>query len=152
MSWYPVRVLPSLAIVVGFILGCAHARGTRPTEPAPNPLPSPTDASTVTFDEEDQRATSLEQLLAGRIAGVIVTSAPGGGIRVRMAGPTSFYSGQDPLFVVDGAPIEGSNGTLSWLSPRDVESIQALKDPSQTAIYGVRGANGVIIIKTRGAH
>ena len=46
----------------------------------------------------------------------------------------------------------GPNGTLSWLNPRDIESITALKDPSQTAIYGVRGANGVIVIKTKGAH
>jgi len=54
--------------------------------------------------------------------------------------------------VVDGIAIEGSRTTLSWLSPHDVETVQALKDPSQTAIYGVRGANGVIVIKTKGSH
>lgn len=103
--------------------------------------------------EADQNATSLDQLLAGKIAGVTVTRAPGGGIVVRMTGPTSFYSGQEPLFVVDGMPFEGAaNGVLGWLNPRDIVSIEALKDPSQTAIYGVRGANGVIVIKTKGAH
>jgi len=65
----------------------------------------------------------------------------------------SFYSGSEPLIVVDGVAVNpGPNGTLSWLNAKDIESITALKDPSQTAIYGVRGANGVIVIKTKGAH
>ena len=92
-------------------------------------------------------------MLAGRISGVIVTPAPGGGIMVRIGGPKSFFSNEDPLFVVDGVPIEaGRNGTLGWLNPHDVDSITVLKDPSTTAIYGVRGANGVIVIKTKGSH
>jgi len=91
-------------------------------------------------------------MLAGRIAGVIVSRAPNGGITVRMQGAASFYSGQAPLIVVDGVPVEGVGGTLTWLNPRDIESIEALKDPSQTAIWGVRGANGVIVIKTKGSH
>ena len=91
-------------------------------------------------------------MLAGRISGVKVTRAPGGGITVRIGGPTSFYARQDPLFIVDGVPIEGGpNGTLSWLSPHDIESITAL-DLSSTAIYGVRGSNGVIVIRTKGSH
>ena len=81
-----------------------------------------------------------------------VSSAPGGGIIVRMGGPTSFYANQDPLFVVDGVPIVVNRGTLNWINPRDIESITALKDPSQTTIYGVRGSNGVIVIKTKGSH
>jgi len=91
------------------------------------------------------------QLLQGRLSGVTVTASPDGGIIVRMGGPTSFYSGQNPLIVVDGVPLE-SGTTLSWLDPNDVETIQALKDPSQTAIYGVRGSNGVILIRTKGSH
>jgi iron complex outermembrane receptor protein len=99
-----------------------------------------------------EHATTLAQLLQGRLSGVTVTPAPDGGIVVRMGGPTSFYGNQNPLFVVDGNPIEGSRSTLSWLDPHDVETVQALKDPSQTAIYGVRGANGVIVITTKGSH
>jgi TonB-dependent SusC/RagA subfamily outer membrane receptor len=105
----------------------------------------------VRADVARHQSTTLDQLLAGRISGVTVSPARGGGIVVRMGGPTSFYGAQDPLFVIDGVPTE-SNGTLSWLDPHDIESIQALKDPSQTAIYGVRGANGVILIKTKGSH
>ncbi len=99
-----------------------------------------------------ENATTLAQMLQGRLAGVTVSPSADGGIIVRMGGPTSFYSDQNPLFVVDGMPIEGSRSTLNWLSPHDVESVQALKDPSQTAIYGARGLNGVILIKTKGAH
>src|SRR4029077_762802 len=72
---------------------------------------------------------------------------------VRMFGPTSFYSGQEPLFVIDGVPASNViQGRLSWLDPHDVESITALRDPASTAQYGVRGANGVIVIKTKGSH
>ena len=104
-------------------------------------------------DVGHENPVSLEQMLAGRISGVIVTPARGGGIMVRIGGPTSFYAGQQPLIIVDDVPVDGTpNGTLTWLNPRDIESIVALKDPSQTAIYGVRGANGVIVIKTKGSH
>jgi TonB-dependent SusC/RagA subfamily outer membrane receptor len=106
-----------------------------------------------TNEQARQNPSSLAQLLAGRISGVTVSAAAGGGIVVRFDGPTSFYSGQEPLILVDGTPVNPSpSGTLSWLDPQDIESIQALRDPSQTAIYGVRGANGVIIIKTKGSH
>jgi TonB-dependent SusC/RagA subfamily outer membrane receptor len=108
----------------------------------------------VTSDEIARQPTvSLEQLLAGRIAGVTVTAAPGGGISVRIGGPKSFLLSSEPLYVIDGVPIEaGPNGTLSWLNPHDVASIEVLKDAASTAIYGVRGANGVIVIKTKGSH
>jgi TonB-dependent SusC/RagA subfamily outer membrane receptor len=96
-------------------------------------------------------ASSLDQLLVGRIAGVTVSRSRGGGIIVRMGGPNSFLGSNAPLFVIDGVPTE-TDGTLNWLNPDDVESIQALKDPSETAIWGVRGANGVILIKTKGSH
>lgn len=152
MTWYPARVLPSLAIV-SVVLACARGSGATPGEPAPKAAPPPPAGSTVTSNEPARgQPNSIDQMLAGRIAGVIVSSAPGGGIIVRMGGPTSFYSGQDPLFVVDGVPIAVNRGTLNWINPRDIESITALKDPSQTAIYGVRGANGVIVIKTKGSH
>ena len=151
MNWYPMRVLPSLAIVSGLVLACAH-RGAQ--SEAPKAAPRPPSPQTMTTDEPArEHATSLDQLLSGRLAGVIVTPAPGGGIIVRMGGPHSFYSREDPLFVVDGMTVQaGPGGTLSWLRPQDIESITALKDPSQTAIYGLRGANGVIVIKTKGSH
>lgn len=91
-------------------------------------------------------------MLSGRVSGAIVEPGPNGGISVRISGPTSFYAKQGPLYVVDGQVVEpGPNGALSWLNAEDVESIAVLKYEADTAIYGVRGSNGVIIIKTKGA-
>jgi iron complex outermembrane receptor protein len=99
-----------------------------------------------------ESATSLDQMLAGRIAGVSVARVPGGGISVLIRGPTSFYLSNEPLFVVDGMPVEpGPRGTLDWLRPEDIASIAVLKD-ADAAIFGVRGGNGVVVIKTKGTH
>src|SRR2546428_201763 len=128
MTWYPARVLPPVGIVAGLVLACAHGRSA--SEAAPTPAPPPPSPSTVTSDEiARQRAVSLDQLLAGRFAGVTVAPASGGGISVRIRGPTSFYLSNEPLYVVDGVAVEpAANGTLSWLNPHDVESIEVLKD------------------------
>lgn len=143
------------AIALGLlVLACSH----RPPEVPPNPeLPSvpPLPPNTVQGSGPDNPAPqTFEQLLAGRISGVTVFPGPQGGIVVRMmGGPTSFNAGQEPLYIVDGSPVQvGQDGGLPWLNPRDIESITALKDPSSLAIYGSRGANGVILIKTRGGH
>jgi TonB-dependent starch-binding outer membrane protein SusC len=139
-----------LAIVSALVLGCSHQHGATGTEPAPAPVRA--DPTTVSTEEQARSgATSLDQILAGRLSGVLVTSAPGGGIIVRFAGPTSFYSGQEPLFVIDGVPMDVQHGTLTWLNAHDVESIRALKG-ADASLYGVRGANGVIVIKTKGSH
>lgn len=149
MTSYSTRRLFVLIVATGFLGACAHRTEQEQSQSAPAPPPAP---STVSTDEQArQHPRSLDQILAGRISGVIVTPASGGGIIVRMGGPTSFRSGQDPLFVIDGAPMAVTAGTLSWLNPSDVESIRALKG-ADAAIYGVRGANGVIVIKTKGSH
>src|SRR5712692_2829488 len=95
----------------------------------------------------------IEKLLMGRAPGVFVSRTPDGGISVRIRGPASFYLSGEPLYVIDGTPIEpGSGGVLRGINPWDIASIQVLKNPSDTAIYGMRGANGVIVIKTKGSH
>ena len=134
-------------LIVGLVVAWASPAFAQTVTPVVAPPP----ASMRTTEVAREHATSLDQLLAGRISGVTVSRARDGGIVVRMGGPTSFYGSQSPLFVIDGVPTE-TDGTLSWLDPHDIESIQALKDPSQTAIYGVRGANGVIVIRTKGSH
>ncbi len=91
----------------------------------------------------------IEQGLQGRIPGVQVTQtsgAPGGTMRVRVRGSNSIQYGNDPLYVIDGFPVGGSS---IFLNPNDVETVTVLKDASATAIYGSRGANGVIIITTK---
>lgn len=95
-------------------------------------------------------ATNVLQSLNGRAAGVQVsqtTGAPGAGLNVRIRGTNSIQGGNEPLYVVDGFPIFGNNPTV--LNNMDVESIEILKDASATAIYGSRGANGVVLITTK---
>jgi len=93
---------------------------------------------------------SFDEALAGRIAGVQVTSnsgQPGDEINITIRGGNSITQSNAPLYVVDGFPIEEFNA--SALNPDDIESISVLKDASATAIYGTRGANGVIIVETK---
>jgi TonB-dependent starch-binding outer membrane protein SusC len=112
----------------------------------------------------DMPITSVEQGLQARAAGVQVTqssSAPGGGLSVRVRGANSLISGSEPLYVIDGLPIYPDNGSfgtggdrqaksaLSSLNPNDIESIEVLKDASATSIYGSRGSNGVVLITTK---
>ncbi|MDF7820247.1 TonB-dependent receptor [Runella sp. MFBS21] len=95
-------------------------------------------------------AANVLQALSGRAAGVQVTQntgAPGGGVSVRIRGTNSIQGSNEPLYVVDGFPTSGSNPTV--LNNADIESMEILKDASATAIYGSRGANGVVLITTK---
>ena len=92
--------------------------------------------------------SGLDQALQGRAAGVTVTSnsgQPGEGATIRIRGIGSALGGNDPLYVVDGV----ITGDIKWLSPSDIKSMEILKDASAAAIYGSRGANGVILITTK---
>ena len=92
--------------------------------------------------------SGLDQALQGRAAGVTVTSGsgqPGEGATIRIRGIGSAMGGNDPLYVVDGV----ITGDIKWLSPTDIKSMEILKDASAAAIYGSRGANGVILITTK---
>jgi len=92
----------------------------------------------------------FDEALAGRVAGVQVSSnegGPGAEIHIVIRGNNSLTQDNSPLYVVDGFPMETS--FANSLSPSDIESIEVLKDASATAIYGARGANGVIIISTK---
>jgi TonB-linked SusC/RagA family outer membrane protein len=103
----------------------------------------------VSTDDLKQLSTiDVGQALAGRVAGVDIISnsgEPGSGTKIRIRGYGTINSA-DPLYVVDGFPVSD----IDYLSPQDIESLEILKDASATAIYGSRGANGVILIQTRG--
>lgn len=122
--------------------------------------------STVKAREIDSPAiTSLDQSLQGQASGVVVSQSsgkPGAPVSIRIRGTTSINGTNEPLYVIDGIPIitdpsELTTGTiqgsainpLSSINPQDIESMQILKDASATAIYGARGANGVILINTK---
>lgn len=98
-----------------------------------------------------------DQLIAGKVAGVSITSnggAPGAGSTIRIRGGASLNASNDPLIVIDGVPVDnngisGAANPLSLINPNDIESFNILKDASATAIYGSRASNGVIIITTK---
>ena len=110
-----------------------------------------------------QNVSSLDQALKGGISGVQVTQTsgqPGGGVSVRIRGGASIQGGNEPLYVIDGFPVyneSSSSGVgsgtatnpLASINPADIENIEVLKDASATAIYGSRGANGVVIVTTK---
>ena len=130
-------------------------------------------ASVKVTETTADRSSSFDQLLQGRAAGVQVVNnggAPDGGVSIRVRGLSSFNGSNDPLYVVDGIIINASQGGetliskggdngdsdeqingLMGLNPRDIESIEVLKDASATAIYGALGANGVVLITTKTA-
>lgn len=103
-------------------------------------------------DLKDIPINSAEEALAGRLAGVQVTGSegsPDAQVQIRVRGGGSITQDNSPLYVVDGIIVDNA---LSTLSPQDIETIDVLKDASATAIYGARGANGVVIITTKGGH
>ncbi|MEQ9443201.1 MAG: TonB-dependent receptor [Cyclobacteriaceae bacterium] len=116
-------------------------------------------------DIQKMPVTSLDQALQGRAPGVQITQTsgqPGGGVSVRIRGSNSITAGNEPLYVIDGMPIYNDNSTvnagvtqsdgqnpLATINPQNIESIEVLKDASATAIYGARGANGVVLITTK---
>ncbi|MCG8580504.1 MAG: TonB-dependent receptor [Bacteroidales bacterium] len=120
-------------------------------------------ASVSASDIAESGGGTLEQSLAGRMAGVVVNTtdnAPGAGLDIRIRGTNSINASSAPLYVIDGFPVEGDfdqggnlestgQSPLSGLDPNDIESIDILKDASATAIYGARGANGVVIVTTK---
>jgi len=116
--------------------------------------------SAVAISEDKFLKGSLatpEQLIMGKVPGLKVTSndgAPGSGSTLRIRGGTSINASNDPLIVIDGVPVDnggiaGAANPLSLINPNDIESFVVLKDASASAIYGSRGANGVILITTK---
>jgi len=125
-------------------LGCAY-----PSLPSAA-LSAPPVASIRGDDLHGIPARQMEELLQGRVAGVRVVRSPDGGLSLRIWGPTSFYGSSEPLYVLDGVPLTVAPGRgLFWLDPNDIQRIEILKDVSAIAMYGVRGANGVVLITTR---
>ncbi|MEM8598595.1 MAG: TonB-dependent receptor [Bacteroidota bacterium] len=129
-------------------------------------------SSVATVDVSDANVgsvTNADDLIQGRVAGVQVTQnngEPGGGVSIKIRGGTSVSGSNEPLYVIDGVPIDNGASTpgavaaggagaapdrnpLNLLNPNDIESISVLKDAAATAIYGSRGANGVVLITTK---
>lgn len=125
-----------------FAAACASSGGkTATSKPAPAGQPSTVTSENIHPAPDEP----IEKVLQGRISGVVVSRASDGGLAVQIRGQN-----KSPLYVIDGMVVEpGAGGSLSGISPYDIESIKVLKDPADLTMYGSRGANGVIVIKTK---
>ena len=107
-------------------------------------------AAVVKNDKIEKMQTSdVTKALAGAVSGVQITTAsgaPGSGTSIRVRGLGSINASSEPLIVVDGSPFDGD---LSMINSQDVESMTVLKDAAANALYGARGANGVVLITTK---
>ena len=163
----PARSAPAtlaLGLLLGLLYGCASG-GTKGDEAEDAARPDataadaaepesweearPRDPNTVTAEDiARQPSKPIEEIIAGRVAGVVVRQPPNGR-ELRIRGQSSIMGDKEPLYVIDGVPIEpGPGGALAGIVPYDIESITVLKDVSETAMYGVRGATGELLVTT----
>jgi TonB-dependent starch-binding outer membrane protein SusC len=145
------RVSRPLGLLLILVAACGQGSSQTSETPAPSPAPS---ASTITAEELARTPIETpEKALMGRFPGVNVEYKADGGLVVRIRGGSSSLMGNNaPLYIVDGQPVATeADGSLKGINPNDIESIKVLKDAASTSMYGARGANGVIIIKTKRA-
>jgi TonB-dependent SusC/RagA subfamily outer membrane receptor len=159
------KVVLSAALALGFglIQACAGSATV------PNAQPTPQDeadrgygeqpdeqvaGAVVSLESEEESGghfATMVDMLRGRVAGLEITETPSGEISIRIRGDQSIYFNDEPLLVVNGVPVArfSFSSTLRSMDPRDVQSIQVLKDTGSTAFYGTRGAHGVILIRLK---
>ena len=138
---------PSLlftALLAGllFTAGCSGSGEAASERPEPNTISGEDAARTPTV--------RLADLIVQRVPGITLTQSGGGRIKVRVRGITSFTANNQPLFVVDGMAVDPEpDGSLPGVVLTEIESIKVYKDPVDTSRWGLRGANGVIVVKTK---
>lgn len=151
----PFRVRRALCAGAALIVGataCAHPKSDGP-EPTPTASRDPKELQ-ANSEMGQSPNVPIEQYLAARSAGVTIGHASDGTLTVRIrGGSSSTYGNNSPLYIIDGVPFQpSSEGGLTGINPYDIASIKALKDAADITMYGVRGANGVIVIKTKKAN
>jgi TonB-dependent SusC/RagA subfamily outer membrane receptor len=145
------RVSSFGVLLFGLTVGCI-GNVRPPVNDMPDPSPTRALAGTVVTSEDIDKNPSqpIEKVLQAHVAGVMITQNAEGGISVRIRGQTTLNGGTEPLFIIDGQPIQaGPGGALLGINPQDIASIEVLKDAASLAFYGVRAANGVILVKTK---
>jgi TonB-dependent SusC/RagA subfamily outer membrane receptor len=136
----------ALLPLVSLFVACSPR--TRQIAPAHKSTPPGT---VLTADDiRSSPGQSLEQLLLARVPGLSLTQAPDGHAVLHLRGSTTFLGEDEPLFVINDIALGPSaRGNLAAIDPHDIETVQVLRDAAATAAYGARGANGVIIIRTK---
>jgi len=140
------NVTRALMPVLLLLAACSHrSSGSQSAEPGTPP-------GTVLTADDIRRSPgqSLEQLLLARVPGLTLTRAPDGHAVLHFRGTTTFLGDEEPLFVVNGIPLSPNpSGNLAAIDLHDIETVQVFRDAAATAAYGIRGANGVIVIRTK---
>jgi TonB-dependent SusC/RagA subfamily outer membrane receptor len=149
-SKLPVRGLWALLASALITVGCAHTGESTRDAGADDTEVRRASGSEIYADEIARtRERSVEEILQGRMAGVYVMRSSDGGYQLRIRGASTFTGSNEPLIVIDGVPLSrGYRGSIP-VNPYDIDSIKVLKNATETAFYGVRGANGVIVITTK---
>lgn len=133
-------VLATLAVV-----GCSRSKPAS----APSPRAQRPASGITAVDIDRSPSTSLEELLITRVPGLMLTRGPDGRTIMHIRGIATLSAETEPLFVVNGVPLISSL-SLGALSRFDIASVEVIKDPATTAMWGIRGSNGVIVIRTKG--
>jgi len=136
----------ALLPAVSLFVACSHR--TNRSEPANSSAPP----GTVLTADDIRRSPgqSLEQLLLARVPGLSLTRAPDGHTVLHFRGTTTLLGEEEPLFVVNDIPLgPNAGGNLAAIDLHDIETVQVFRDAAATAAYGIRGSNGVIIIRTK---
>jgi TonB-dependent SusC/RagA subfamily outer membrane receptor len=126
------RTIAILTIALGVSASACAARSTR--------------RGSDTAAALNANGRSMAELFQGKFPGVQVFQDPGGGIRIRIRNAGTINGGGDPLFVLDGVPLQNNPDGLIFIDPNEIAKIEVLKDIGSTSIYGIQGANGVVLI------
>jgi TonB-dependent SusC/RagA subfamily outer membrane receptor len=151
---FPPRVAAAGCLLAGLISGCASGNRALPDPTSDAALRGNAPSGTiVTSDDLDRTPVeSIERALAAKVPGLYISHTADGSIAIRIRGNSSITGSNEPLYVIDGTPVNaGPGGSLTGVNPKDIASIEVIKDAVGTSFYGVRGANGVIVIKTKRA-
>ena len=135
---------------------CASGNAIRPNDladsgPVTGPPPTP---NTITADDLERAGDdAIVKTLANKVPGVWVGVTADGVLTVRIRGSSSIAANTEPLYIIDGVSVDpGPSGALNGINPHDIATIEVLKDAASLSYYGVRAANGVILIKTKHAN
>src|SRR5262245_57472396 len=142
-----IKLTRASLLVFLWLPACSHRSSAPPSPPAESRPPG------TVLTADDIRANpgqSLEQLLMARVPGLTAVHAPDGRTILTLRGTTTLLGDAEPLFVVNGIALApNASGNLNAIDLHDIETVQVIRDAAATAVYGVRGANGVITIRTK---
>jgi TonB-dependent starch-binding outer membrane protein SusC len=149
-----VRLAAALRCSLALLAGCNRTAASLGSSP---PRPTAEDRGTGAVDSvpvgrlAGQHFSTVVELLQGQVAGLEVIQLPKGDVSLRIRGINSLRGDGEPLLVIDGIPVASQrvNAALKALRPAEIASIRVLKDVSSTSVYGMLGANGVILITTK---